>query len=365
MGNHIVAKGLGAKGLLVQLNNTKQTERFSSPLPYPPHFRPGDNANSNRHFMLRCPACCAALAGTPLADFSQLCGSVRCRNCAFELREEGGIWNALLPDRRAYFSKFVGEYEVVRASEGWGSDSAAFYLALPFKDLTHKNQWIWKVRSRSFLYTERKILPDLERHRRQPLVILDLGAGNGWLSYRLLLRGHFPIAVDLLTNDRHGLGAASHYLEKLPKLFPRFQAELDNLPFADACCDCVIFNASLHYSEDYSRTVSEAVRCLRPGGTIVIVDTPWYSRNEHGLRMVQDRRKDFKERFGFSSAGLASLDYLTDERLAALAAQFGIRWTVHRPWYGLRWAMRPWVAKWKGRREPSEFRIYAGVLRNA
>jgi SAM-dependent methyltransferase len=345
----------------VQLSSTKD-KFFSSQLAYLPNFRPADDTNSNCPFALRCPACHAELAQTSLAGFSQSCASLRCGKCAFELREEKGIWNALLPDRRAYFSKFIGEYEFVRCSEGWGSNRTAFYLALPHKDLTNRNQWIWKIRSRSFLYIEREILLDVERHWKRSLIILDLGAGNAWLSYRLRLRGHFPIAVDLLTNDRDGLGAASHYLERVPKLFPRFQAELDNLPFADACCDCVIFNASLHYSEDYSRTVGEAVRCLRPGGTILIVDTPWYSRCEYGLKMVQDRRKDFKERFGFSSAGLASMAYLTDERLAALTAQFGIRWMVHRPWYGFRWAMRPWVAKWKGKREPAEFRIYAGEL---
>jgi hypothetical protein len=41
--------------------------------------------------------------------------------------------------------------------------------------------------------------------------------------------GIFPIAVDLLTNELDGLGAASHYSDKLPKLFPRFQTELDRL----------------------------------------------------------------------------------------------------------------------------------------
>jgi hypothetical protein len=41
-----------------------------------------------------------------------------------------------------------------------------------------------------------------------------------------------PIAVDLLTNDQDGLGAAEHFKQRLPLSFPRFQAELDNLPFA-------------------------------------------------------------------------------------------------------------------------------------
>jgi SAM-dependent methyltransferase len=327
------------------------------------HFGSSEKANSDGRLALRCPACCAGLGETPLDALSHLSPSLRCRGCSFELREEQGIWNALLPERRTYYSRFIREYEVVRAKEGWGSDSAAFYLALPHKDLTNQNPWIWKIRSRSFLYMEREILPELERQCECPLAILDLGAGNGWLSYRLLLRGHFPIAVDLLTNELDGLGAAHHYSENLPKLFPRFQAELDRLPFADACCDCVIFNASLHYSEDYSRTVGEALRCLRPGGTILIIDSPWYSKDEFGHRMVQERRKDFEERFGFQSAGLASLDYLTDERFSALTAQFGIRWSIHRPWYGFRWAMRPWVARWKSKREPAEFRIYKGDVR--
>jgi SAM-dependent methyltransferase len=322
-----------------------------------------ENPNPDRRVMLRCPVCCAELGEVCLDEVPQFGPSVRCRRCFFELRQKGGIWNALLPERQSYYSKFIREYEIVRAKEGWGSNSAAFYLALPHKDLTNRNPWVWKIRSRSFLYTEGEILPALERQWNAPLSILDLGAGNGWLSYRLSLRGHFPIAVDLLTNELDGLGAAAHYSEKLPNLFPRFQAELDRLPFADACCDCVIFNASIHYSEDYARTVGEAVRCLRPEGTILIVDSPWYSKEEFGQQMVQERRNDFKERFGFLSAELASLDYLTDERLSALSAQFGIRWTVHRPWYGFRWAMRPWVAKWKGKREPAEFRIYAGELR--
>jgi hypothetical protein len=74
--------------------------------------------------------------------------------------------------------------------------------------------------------------------------------------------------------------------------------------------------------------------------------------------MLAERQKAFIERFGFPSDGLASLEYLTDERLAALAECFGLRWKTHSPFYGMRWLMRPTLAKLKGRREPSRFRIY-------
>jgi len=316
-----------------------------------------------RGLALRCPACRNDLDEAFLPGAVHFGASIRCMTCFFELQQECGVWNALPPQRCAYYERFIREYETVRASEGRGSEGDAFYLALPQKDLTGRNPWQWKIRSRSFRHIEREILPKLERSQNRPLAILDLGAGNGWLSYRLALRGHSPVAVDLLTTEFDGLAAASHYATKLPKLFPRFRAELDRLPFADKQCDCVIFNASFHYSEDYSRTLGEAIRCLRPGGTIIIADSPWYSREEFGLKMVQERRKDFNERFGFPSDGLASLEFLTDERLSVLSAQFGMDWTVHRPWYGLRWAARPWVAKWKGRREPAKFQIYTAELR--
>ncbi len=94
------------------------------------------------------------------------------------------------------------------------------------------------------------------------------------MSYRLALAWSRTVAVDLLTNDRDGLGAAAHYRKHLSTLFPRFQAELDALPFTDDEFDLVIYNASFHYSENYEKTIAEALRCTCAGGTILIADTP-------------------------------------------------------------------------------------------
>jgi SAM-dependent methyltransferase len=192
--------------------------------------------------------------------------------------------------------------------------------------------------------------------------VLDLGSGNGWLSYRLALRGHQPVAVDLLTNDQDGLGAAKHYREHLPELFPRFQAELDHLPFVARQFDLAIFNASLHYSEDYEQTLREAIRCLRPRGTVIIADSAWYRREESGRQMLAERRQAFVSQYGFASDGMRSLEYFTDERLLTLEKRLGLRWQIHSPFYGLRWAMRPLIARLRGRREPSRFRIYVAEI---
>jgi ubiquinone/menaquinone biosynthesis C-methylase UbiE len=130
------------------------------------------------------------------------------------------------------------------------------------------------------------------------------------------------------------------------------------LPFKDEQFGAIIFNASFHYSEDYEDTLREALRCLKPGGLMIISDTPWYSCEESGRKMVTERHIQFRQRFGTASNSVNSLEYLTDERLRTLEENFSIRWTVHSPKYGWKWAMRPWIAKLRGHREPSRFRIY-------
>ena len=302
---------------------------------------------------LRCVRC-----ARPIGPLTARTETRSCSGCNASMANELGIWKALSAEREKYFSRFVEDYQVIRAAEGRGSSSAAYYLALPYRDHSGRNRGQWAIRARSFRYMERHLLPRIVTVARPRLRILDLGAGNGWLSYRLARLGHLPVAVDLITNNQDGLEAAEHYRQALPELFPRFQAEVDNLPFADEQFDLTIFNASFHYSENYEKTLAEALRCTRPGGTVLVADTPWYSDEQSGVRMLEERRALFIRRYGFPSDDLKSLEYLTDERLARLEAIFGIHWQVHRPYYGLRWQLRPWLAKIRHKRAPSQFRIY-------
>jgi SAM-dependent methyltransferase len=280
-----------------------------------------------------------------------------CPECTFHIRTRDGIVHALPPERAAHYARFIADYERIRAAEGRGSQNEAFYLGLPYKDTTGRNSGQWKIRARSFEYLMAHVLHPAAGHKR----ILDLGAGNCWMSFRLALAGYEPVAVDLLTNEHDGLAAAVHYHNYLHQSLPRFQAELTSLPFQDEQFDAVIFNASFHYSEDYERILTEALRCLRHGGQVIISDTPWYSSEASGSLMIAERRASFLERFGTASDSIRSLEYLTDDRLRALAQKLCIRWTIHSPWHGLAWAMRPWVAIVRHRREPSRFRIYTAT----
>jgi SAM-dependent methyltransferase len=248
----------------------------------------------------------------------------------------------------------MSDYERIRAAEGRGSESQAFYLGLPYADLSGRNSGQWQIRAQSYRCLMNHVLEMPARRR----TVLDIGAGNCWMSYRLALLGYRPIAVDLLTNDDDGLGAAVRYQDALPEFFPRFQAEITRLPFQSEQFDIVIFNASFHYSEDYLSSLLEAFRCLRSGGMVVILDTPWYSREASGRAMVAERHAAFLQKYGTASDSIRSLEFLTDARLRALEEQLSIQWTTFTPQYGLKWAMRPSMARLRGRREPSRFRIY-------
>lgn len=320
-----------------------------------------DRRSDSASLTLQCPSCCRNLVGIPFDNSLYAIALPTCPRCSFWIRNEHGIWMALTPERELRYRKFMKDYERIRSLEGRGSTDADYYLALPFKDLTGANSSQWQIRSRTYQCFQQRILPELEA-RYGRMSILDIGAGNCWLSYRLASRGHHPVAVDLLVNESDGLGAARHYAGRLALCFPRFQAEMDRLPFAESQFECAIFNASFHYSEDYFWTLNEVIRCLKPGGTVIIADSPWYRREESGEKMLQERRSMFEKKFGTPSDSICSGEYLTDDLLRAMEKRLGINWHIYRPSYGVRWALRPLVAKLRRKREPSRFRIYAAEV---
>jgi SAM-dependent methyltransferase len=296
---------------------------------------------------LACPAC-----RTPLGPLSSLGDEARCPGCGLVYPCVKGIWRFLPPERAIRFAPFLADYTRIRLAEQRGSEDPAYYLDLPDCPPDHPIAWQWALRRRTFAALTRRVLPGLARRSTSPRVV-DLGAGVGWLSNRLALLGHQSLAIDLTTDDRDGLGAGRHYEPS----WPRIQAEFDRLPLADGAADLVIFNASLHYSTDYAVTLGEALRVLVRGGSVIVLETPLYKSEESGRRMVAERHADFERRFGTRSEALPSREYLTWTEVAGLGRQLEVRFRAVTPWYGWRWAARPWVARLKRRREPSRFAI--------
>ncbi len=281
---------------------------------------------------------------------------VICPQDGLEFRQVDGVWRFLLPESEAHYARFIADYEAVRRAEGRGSTSADYYRDLPFRDWSGRRQADWRIRARSFDALTKNVLTSLQVPLGRALKVIDLGAGNGWLSNRLSAQGDRVIAVDLLVNDQDGLGAWKFYEHS----FTPVQAEFNHLPIIDCFADAVIFNASLHYSEDYAETLKEALRVLAPKGQIVIVDSPVYHHGDSGAQMVREREEQFKAEYGFASDNLRSENYLTYSRLQELAHELNLTWRFVTPFYGLRWMLRPLMAKITHRREPARFHLVTG-----
>jgi hypothetical protein len=88
------------------------------------------------------------------------------------------------------------------------------------------------------------------------------------------------------------------------------------------------------------------------------MDTPLYRDASSGERMVEERDRAFEQRHGFR--GVNAEGFLTYDRLAALAGELALRWELFEPWYGVRWWIKPWVARLRGAREPARFKLVVG-----
>lgn len=267
-----------------------------------------------------------------------------------------GIWRFLLPEREAQLDQFIREYEKVRRQEGRGNDDPEYYRALPFEDRSGLHPGEWRMRSAGFQLLVTRIVTPFQQKAGRSLRLLDLGAGNGWLSYRLSASGHEAVAVDLLVNRFDGLGAHIHY----GSTFTAVQADFDRLPFASGQFDLALFNGSFHYSCRYEATVREALRVLRPDGELIALDTPFYRDAAAGVQMVREREEQFLATFGFRSNSLANENFLTPRRLKELAGEVGIQWQFLQPRYGPRWMLRRWRLRLSRGREAARFFVLRG-----
>jgi ubiquinone/menaquinone biosynthesis C-methylase UbiE/uncharacterized protein YbaR (Trm112 family) len=302
---------------------------------------------ANAIWELTCPNCRDKLGGLR-AGLTQL----GCASCGEVYSCTEGIWRLLPRERKQIFDRFLRDYTKIRLAEGRGSENPEFYRRLPDCDPSHPLAWQWRIHQRTLRSLTHRILPQLGTN----LKVLDLGAGVGWLSHQLSRRGHHPCAIDITVDEQDGLGAARHYAPD----WPRIQTDFDHLPIDENSVDCVIYNASLHYSTDYAITLAEAQRVLRTNGHIVVLESPIYKHEESGRKMAAERHAGFERRFGTRSDSIRSMEYLTWDMLEHLARKLNLTWRIAYPWYGVRWAMRPWVAWLKRGREPSQFPILVG-----
>ncbi|MDT5079372.1 MAG: hypothetical protein QOJ80_4009 [Mycobacterium sp.] len=106
--------------------------------------------------------------------------------------------------------------------------------------------------------------------------VLDLGAGTGKLTIRLVERGLTVVAVDPIPEMLEVLSGS------LPDT-PALLGTAEEIPLPDNSVDSVLVAQAWHWF-DPERAVSEVARVLRPGGRLGLV---WNTRDER-LGWVKD-----------------------------------------------------------------------------
>jgi ubiquinone/menaquinone biosynthesis C-methylase UbiE/DNA-binding HxlR family transcriptional regulator len=103
-----------------------------------------------------------------------------------------------------------------------------------------------------------------------PVIIADLGAGEGMLSQMLARRAKTVIAID---NSSKMVEFGSEQARKNGLLNLHYrQGDLEALPIEERAVDVALFSQSLHHALHPAGAVAEAFRILKPGGRIVILD---------------------------------------------------------------------------------------------
>ena len=125
-----------------------------------------------------------------------------------------------------------------------------------------------------------------------PLVIADLGAGEGTLALLLSRRAKKVIAVDN-SEKMVEFGASVARKHKMRNLEYR-QGDLEALPIAGGTVDVALFSQSLHHALHPERAIEEARRVLRRGGRVVILDLVKH-HFEEARELYADRWLGFTE----------------------------------------------------------------------
>lgn len=163
----------------------------------------------------------------------------------------------------------------------------------------------WKALAEAFL----RLLP--------PLLVADLGAGDGMFSLMLAPVAQRVIAVD--TSEKMQEVGREHALRAGIGNVEFRLGDMEQLPVESGSVDVAFFSQSLHHALHPARALEEAARILKPAGRLVILDLAKH-RFEEARELYADEWLGFAEaelegmlqQAGFESIEVAVVDRSAD-----------------------------------------------------
>ncbi|PIR12914.1 hypothetical protein COV49_03870 [Candidatus Falkowbacteria bacterium CG11_big_fil_rev_8_21_14_0_20_39_10] len=217
-------------------------------------------------------------------------GKLRCESCGFNFLIKKGILffhtklsRSALNEGRALNKEISQKKLVFSQDDKW-------LLNFPRSqqlDIEQRADRMMKVSANNSLIFIKRLNQPGKKKR-----ILEIGAGNCWLSAKLA-EDHEVVALDVFTPFPKGLEAAEVFIKHRNIYFERIKADMIKIPFKDRSFDIVLFSAALHHSSDLKRTLKDIYRILAPDGRIVLLNEP--SKGLFGSRERERVTRDLED----------------------------------------------------------------------
>jgi ubiquinone/menaquinone biosynthesis C-methylase UbiE len=167
------------------------------------------------------------------------------------------------------------------------SDEEVAWLPEVGEDHIYKEEW--DIRKSSC----KKVMRYLES-KDSPLKILEVGCGNGWLSYQLSqIRSSYVIGLDVNLCE---LQQAERVFMAIPNLAFVY-GDIDSASLGKQKFDIVVFAAAIQYFESLRDIVPKIFEWLNDNGEIHIMDSHFYSSGE--LNAARERSSQYFRAKGF------------------------------------------------------------------